>query len=224
MGSTALREEALKHAAQGVFTPATYGVNYVWLEGPARRRLATGSDRNNKHNGLDIMSKLNDCFLAELADIYDAEKQLIKALPKMARAAEHEELSEAFTSHHAQTEEHVRRLDEVFELMGDKVPTQKCKAMQGLIAEIDERIDEELGDASLICGAQKVEHYEIAAYGCLRTWAKLLDHDEAANLLEETLDEESDADEHLTSLAVRIVNLDAREPEHATKDGGSDDE
>src|SRR5580658_9189236 len=163
------------------------------------------------------MSKLNDCFLTELADIYDAEKQLTKALAKMANAAEHEELKEAFESHHAKTEDHVLRLEEVFELLGDKAPSQKCRAMQGLVAEIDARIKDELGDASLICAAQKIEHYEIAAYGCLRTWAKLLDYDEASSLLEETLDEETDADEHLTSLAVQIVNLDARETEHAGK-------
>jgi ferritin-like metal-binding protein YciE len=170
------------------------------------------------------MSKLTDCFLTELATIYDAEKQLTKALPKMAQAAEHEELKEAFMSHHAKTEEHVSRLEEVFELLGDKTPSQKCKAMQGLIAEIEGRIREELGDASLICAAQKIEHYEIAAYGCLCSWAKLLDYDEAANLLEETLDEETDTDEHLTSLAVQIVNLDAREAEHAGKGGSSTDD
>lgn len=170
------------------------------------------------------MSKLDDCFLAELADIYDAEKQLVKALPKMAEAAEHEELKEAIMSHHSQTEEHVRRLEEVFELLDEKVATQKCKAMQALVAEADERADEGLGDAALVCAAQKIEHYEIAAYGCLRTWAKLLDEDEAANLLEETLDEETDADEHLTSLAVQIVNLDARETEHAVQGDGSEEE
>jgi ferritin-like metal-binding protein YciE len=168
------------------------------------------------------MSKLTDCFLTELATIYDAEKQLTKALPKMAQAAEHEELKESLMSHHAKTEEHVSRLEEVFELLGDKPHAQKCKAMQGLIAEIDGRMGQDLGDASLICAVQKIEHYEIASYGCLRTWAKLLDHDEAANILEETLDEETDADEHLTSLAVQIVNLDAREVEHAGKGGSSD--
>lgn len=170
------------------------------------------------------MSKLDDCFLAELADIFDAEKQLVKALPKMAEAAEHEELKEAIMSHHSQTEEHVRRCEEVFELLGEKAPNERCKAMQGLIAEVDERIDEDLGDAALICAAQKIEHYEIASYGSLRTWAKLLDEDEAANLLEEILDEETDADEHLTSLAVQIVNLDARETEHAVKGDGSEEE
>jgi ferritin-like metal-binding protein YciE len=170
------------------------------------------------------MSKLNDCFLTELAEIYDAENQLIKALPKMAEAAEHDELKEAFISHRDKTEVHVGRLEEVFELLSEKVPTQKCKAMQGLLAEIDARVGHNLGDASLICGAQKIEHYEIAAYGCLRSWAKLLDYDEASSLLEENLDEESEADEHLTSLAVQIINLDARETEHAARGGGSSDD
>jgi ferritin-like metal-binding protein YciE len=170
------------------------------------------------------MNKLNECFLTELAVIYDAEKQLVKALQKMAQAAEHEELKEAFMSHHDKTEEHVRRLEEVFEILESKPPTQQCKAMQGLISEIEERIEEALGDACLICGAQKIEHYEIAAYGCLRTWAQLLDLDEASNLLEETLEEETDSDEHLTSLAVQIVNLDDREVEHAAKSRDSDND
>jgi ferritin-like metal-binding protein YciE len=167
------------------------------------------------------MSKLNDCFHTEVADIYDAEHQLIKALQKMARAAEHEELKAAFVSHLAKTEDHVRRLEEVFAILDEKIPSQKCKAIRGLVAEIDHLIEDDLGDASLICLAQKIQHYEIASYGCLRTWAKLLDFDEAANLLEETLDEETDADEHLTSLAVQIVNLDAREVEPVDKNGGS---
>jgi ferritin-like metal-binding protein YciE len=171
-----------------------------------------------------MRSKLSDSFLTELANIYDAEKQLTKALPKMARAAEHQELQAAFTEHLAQTEEHVRRLEAVFEILGENRPNHKCKAMQALIAEIDGRLHEELGDAALICAAQKIEHYEIATYGCLRSWAKLLEHVEPANLLEETLDEESDTDEHLTSLAVQIINLDAGEAEHAVKGESSADD
>ncbi|HEY3861963.1 MAG TPA: DUF892 family protein [Verrucomicrobiae bacterium] len=170
------------------------------------------------------MNKLTDCFLTELADIYDAEKQLIEALPTMAETAEHEELREAFSNHILETEEHVRRLEQVIELLGEEAPVQqKSKTMQGLLAGILERTEDGLGDAALICAAQKIEHYEIAVYGSLRSWAKLLDHDEAANLLEETLDEETDADDHLTSLAVQIVNLDAREAEHATATGDSEE-
>jgi ferritin-like metal-binding protein YciE len=186
----------------------------------ARCKLALEPDRNKNAMIKNDMSKLHDCFLAELAEIYDAEQQLTLALPKLAEAAEHEELKEAFMSHHDQTEEHVRRLEEVFEILGEKAAIRKSKAMQGLIAEVDGRIEEGLGDASLICAAQKIEHYEIAAYGCLRTWAKLLDDDESANLLEETLDEETDADEHLTSLAIQIVNMDDREPEPSAKGRG----
>ncbi|MGO8701315.1 MAG: ferritin-like domain-containing protein [Limisphaerales bacterium] len=163
------------------------------------------------------MSKLNDCFLAELADIYDAENQLAKALPKMAEAADHPELKEAFLAHQSKTEEHVRRMEEVFEMLGEKAEGHESKSMRALIAEGERGVTEELGDALLICVAQKIEHYEMACYGCLRAWAKLLDYDDAANLIEETLDEETDADEHLTSLAVQIINLDARENEPAAK-------
>jgi ferritin-like metal-binding protein YciE len=163
------------------------------------------------------MSLLNDCFLAELAAIYDAENQLVKALPKMAEGAEHQELKEAFLAHHSKTEEHVRRLEEVFEMLGEKTDGQECKTMQALIAEGEQRKEQRLGDALLICIAQKIEHFEMASYGCLRSWAKLLDYDDAASLIEETLDDETDADEHLTSLAVQIINLDARENEPAAK-------
>jgi ferritin-like metal-binding protein YciE len=176
------------------------------------------------------MSKLYDSFLGELADIYDAEKQLVKALPKMAQAAEHEELKEAFLTHQTQTEEHVLRLETIFDFLGEKAASRKCKAMQGLIAESSELTEEELGDATLICAAQKIEHYEIAAYGCLRSWAQFLDMDEPARILEETLDEENAADEHLTSLAVEVINLDEgesneeeaedeNEAHHAAEDG-----
>lgn len=159
------------------------------------------------------MSKLRETFLEEAADIYDAEKQLIKALPKMARAAEHPELKEAFESHLSETEEHVRRLERIFEIFGNKARAKKCKAMLGLVAEGEERISDEAGDAALICAAQKVEHYEIAGYGCLRTWASLLDEEEAADLLQETFDEENAADEHLTSLAVQMINSAENEAE-----------
>ncbi|HEX3720944.1 MAG TPA: ferritin-like domain-containing protein [Verrucomicrobiae bacterium] len=159
------------------------------------------------------MSKLRETFLEEAADIYDAEKQLIRALPKMAKAAEHPELKEAFESHLSETEEHVRRLERIFEIFGHKARAKKCKAMQGLVAEGEERISDEAGDAALICAAQKVEHYEIAGYGCLRTWASLLDEEEAADLLQETFDEENAADEHLTSLAVQMINSAENEAE-----------
>jgi ferritin-like metal-binding protein YciE len=175
------------------------------------------------------MSKLYNCLETELAEIYDAEKQLTKALLKIADSAQHDEVKTALFSHQVKTEVHVRRLEKVFEVLGIKIISRKCKAMQALIAECEARIDDNLGDAALICAAQKIEHYEVATYGCLRNWAQLMDFDEAADLIEETLDDENDADEHLTALAVQIVNLDAGDPDedeemdiaHAARPGTS---
>src|SRR5215467_375850 len=110
------------------------------------------------------MSTLRETFLMDLADIYDAEKQLVKALPKMAKAAQNEDLREGFEEHLEQTEEHVQRAEQVFEHLGQKAKARKCKAMAGLLEEGQERIREKAGDAALIAAAQKVEHYEIAAY------------------------------------------------------------
>ena len=153
------------------------------------------------------MSKLRETFLDELADLYDAEKQLVKALPKMAKAAKHDELRDAFETHLEETEEHVRRLEQVFKAFGEKPKGKKCKAMQGLVEEGEEVIDEEMGDAALICAAQKVEHYEIASYGSLQSWAELLEESEAADLLQETLDEEKATDEKLTQTAENAINV-----------------
>ena len=153
------------------------------------------------------MNSLRETFLEELADLYDAEKQLVKALPKMAKAAQHEDLRTGFEEHLEQTEEHVNRLEEVFEKMGAKAKSKKCHGMMGLVEEGEERIKENAGDAALICAAQKVEHYEIAAYGSLKSWAKLLDEEEVADLLEETLDEEKETDERLTEAAETLINV-----------------
>jgi ferritin-like metal-binding protein YciE len=163
------------------------------------------------------MSKLRETFLDELADLYDAEKQILKALPKMAKAAEHEELKDAFQTHLEETEEHVNRLEQVFRAFGEKPKGKKCKAMQGLVEEGQELIDEKMGDAALICAAQKVEHYEIASYGSLQSWATLLEENEAADLLQETLDEEKATDEKLTQTAENAINVeDGQESEEET--------
>lgn len=159
------------------------------------------------------MNELRETFIEELKDLYDAEKQLLKALPKMANAAEHEELKEAFESHLQETEEHVRRLEQVFKTMNQPAKAKKCKAMQGLIEEGEDIISEEEGDAALICAAQKVEHYEIASYGSLESWAKLMGEQEAADLLGETLSEEKAADEKLTSIAEEAINVEENEGE-----------
>jgi ferritin-like metal-binding protein YciE len=160
------------------------------------------------------MSTLRETFVDELADIYDAEKQLLKALPKMAKAAEHEDLREGFKMHLRETEGHVQRLEEVFEAFDEKAKGKKCKGMQGLIEEGEELIKKEEGDAALICSAQKVEHYEIAAYGSLISWAQLLGENQAARLLEETLNEEKATDVKLTEMAESAVNVEEKEEEY----------
>jgi ferritin-like metal-binding protein YciE len=157
------------------------------------------------------MSNLRETFIDQLADIYDAEKQLLKALPKMAQAASHAELKDAFESHCQETENHVHRIEQIFESIGEKAKSRKCKAMQGLVEEGQEAISEEEGDAALICAAQKIEHYEIAGYGSLCSWAKLLGEHEAAEILGETLEEEKAADEKLNVIAESAVNLEEKE-------------
>ena len=156
---------------------------------------------------LDSLDKL---FLEELKDIYNAEKQLTRALPRMAKAAESPELQRAFTNHLRETEGQVQRLERIFKELGQAARGKKCKGMEGLIEEGKEKLEEEgegpVLDAALIASAQKVEHYEIAAYGCLRTYAQLLGHDEAERLLGETLEEEEAADKKLTQLGEAGIN------------------
>ena len=159
------------------------------------------------------MSTLRETFIEELGTIYDTEKQLLKALPKLAQAAEHEDLRRAFEEHLEQTEEQTERIKQVFEIIGEEPKTQTCKAMQGLIQEAELLIKEHSGDAALICAAQKFEHYEIASYGSLQSWARLLGEEDAADLLEETLDEERDTDERLTETAESAINVEETEEE-----------
>lgn len=151
---------------------------------------------------------LQDLLVDLLRDTYDAEKQLVKALPKMAKAATSEELSSAFTNHLEVTKGQVTRLEKVFKELGMAARGKHCVAMEGLIEEGKELIEEdhapEVLDAALIAAAQKVEHYEIAAYGTARTWAGLLGLNKAADLLNESLEEESETDEELTQLAGQI--------------------
>jgi len=153
---------------------------------------------------------MEDLFLEEIRDLMDAEKQITKALPKMAKAATSEELREAFEEHLEQTRGQIERLEQIFAEMGVKSGGQKCAAMEGLVKEGEEMISmtEEglVRDAGLIGAAQRVEHYEMAGYGCARTFAQLLGRDEAADLLQETLDEEKETDERLTEIAESMVN------------------
>jgi ferritin-like metal-binding protein YciE len=157
-------------------------------------------------------------FLEELRDIYWAEKHLVKALPKMEKAASSEELATAFADHLAVTEEQVARLEKVFELLGEKPRGKKCEAMEGLVKEAEAIIeDTEEGtstrDVALIIAAQKVEHYEIAAYGGLATLAKTIGKEDIGDLLGETLEEEKETDELLTQIAENSINLAAANEE-----------
>ena len=156
---------------------------------------------------------MQELYLDVLKDLYDAERQILKALPKMAKAANCEELRDGFQEHLSQTQTHVERLDQVFEQMGHTAKRKKCKAIEGLLEEgkelMDSASDPEVLDAGLIAAAQKVEHYEIATYGCARTYAELLDQGGATDLLQQTLDEEKMTDQKLTELAVSQINLEA---------------
>jgi ferritin-like metal-binding protein YciE len=157
------------------------------------------------------MGNLRETFIDELRDLFDAEKQLLKALPKLAKAAENEELKAAFEEHIEQTEGQVARLEEVFQLFDQAARGKKCAGMAGLIEEADEKIEEEAGDAALICAAQKAEHYEMASYGSLAAWASLLGEEDVVALLEENLNEEKETDEKLTEIAESIVNVEEEE-------------
>ena len=156
------------------------------------------------------LESLQDLFLNELKDVLNAEKQIISALPKMARAASSPELEQAFTKHLRETEGQVRRLEQIFKSLGQTPRGKKCKGMEGLMEEGKEILEEdgaeEVIDAALIAAAQRVEHYEIAAYGCLRTYAQLLGYEDADRLLEQTLHEEEATDKALTALGQGGIN------------------
>ncbi len=156
------------------------------------------------------MKTMEDLFHALLQDVYFAEKQLLKALPKMAKKASNEKLANAFLKHRDQTEGQIERLDKAFEMIGKKAKGKKCEAILGIIAEgeevIEEAEDQEVLDAGLIAAAQAAEHYEIARYGTLCAWAKQLGKPQLARLLHQTLEEERQTDELLTKLAETSVN------------------
>ncbi len=160
---------------------------------------------------------IKELFLEQLRDVYDAEKQLVKALPKLAKAAESEDLSEALTSHLEETRNHVQRLEEVFQMLKTNAKGKPCKGMKGLLEEGNEAIQDadegELRDLAIIAGCQRVEHYEISAYGTIRTLAEQLDMDDAVSLLEQTEGEEKQADEKLTDVAVSLYESSAGDEE-----------
>ncbi|MFN2474882.1 MAG: ferritin-like domain-containing protein [Chthoniobacterales bacterium] len=177
-----------------------------------------------------MIDSLKELLEEELKDIYSAEKQLLKALPKMVKKAASEELKSALEEHLDVTQGQVARLEEVFEALGKPAKAKTCKAMKGLLEEATEIMEEDMEDAvmdaGIIAAAQKVEHYEIASYGTVRTWARLCGEEEAAELLQETLDEEGQADQRLTEIAENHINSDAEagddeEPASPSKKSGA---
>ena len=156
---------------------------------------------------------LKELYIHELKDLHSAETQMVKALPKMAKAASDDDLVAGFEDHLAQTEEHVNRLEKILESHAESVRGPKCKGMEGLIEEgkeiMEETADDDVRDAGLISAAQRVEHYEIAGYGCARTYAELLGDRKGAELLNRTLQEEGETDKKLTELAKSLINLKA---------------
>jgi ferritin-like metal-binding protein YciE len=159
------------------------------------------------------LESLQDLYIHELKDLYSAEKQLTKALPKMAKAATNKQLADGFKLHLEETKAQAERLERILKSHDETTRGPKCKGMEGLIAEGDEMIkeeaDDEVRDAGLISAAQRVEHYEIAGYGCARTYAEMLGDKEGAKLLKTTLDEEANTDKKLTKLAKSVINLKA---------------
>ncbi len=159
------------------------------------------------------LSTLEDLYMEQLKDLYNAENQIVKALPKMAKSATSEDLRRAFEEHLEQTKNHVTRLEQIFQMHGTKARGKKCMGMEGLLEEGKELMQEqaagEVLDAGLIEAAQKVEHYEMAGYGTVRTWARNLGDSQAADLLQQTLDEEGEANKKLTKLAEAGINVKA---------------
>lgn len=165
------------------------------------------------------IQSMHDLYVSELKDLYNAETQLVKALPKMANATSSPDLAKAFTDHLEETKVQIERLEKIFSELDVSPKGKKCKAMAGLLEEgkdvMEDGIDPSVMDAALIAAAQRVEHYEIAGYGCVRTFARLLGFDTAADLLQQSLDEEGATDKKLTKLAESVINVEAVESAEA---------
>lgn len=159
------------------------------------------------------LESLQDLYLEQLKDLHSAERQIIEALPKMIEQTSHPELRRGFEMHLEQTKEQLRRLEQIGQRAGQKLTGHKCKGMEGLLEEgeelLEKRADSDVLDAALIAAAQRVEHYEMAGYGCARTYARLLGLEDDAKLLQQTLDEEGDTDHKLTDLAESVINVEA---------------
>ncbi len=160
------------------------------------------------------LNSLHDLYIAELKDLYDAEHRIIKALPKMAEAASSPELRSAFQEHLEQTRTQAQRLEQIFQRLNESAKGEKCEGIEGIIDEGEDLMDKDappaVGDAALISSAQRVEHYEIAAYGTVRTYARRLGFEDQAQLLQKTLEEEAETDKKLTGLAESYINENAK--------------
>ena len=181
-----------------------------------RTSKSTTTSKAGKASSEDAQSMLEELFIDQLKDLYWAEKHLTKALPKMQKAATSEELKQAFQDHLEVTKEHISRLEEVFGMMEEEPRAKKCDGMEGLVKEGESVIEETdegtaTRDAGIIIGAQKVEHYEIAAYGSMVQLAKTIGKEDVAEILQTTLDEEKEADELLTNIAVSTINVTAEQ-------------
>jgi ferritin-like metal-binding protein YciE len=192
-----------------------------------RRRFHFNTDEIDKEElTMADAGTLHDAFIDELRDAYDGEKQLTKALPRMAKAASSPDLRAAFEAHLEETRGQIERLEQVFETLGEKVRGKHCDGLAGIIEEgkavMEEDFAEATMDACLIAGGQRAEHYEMAAYGTLVAWARAMGHNEAADLLQETLEEEKAADEKLSSLAEGGINQEAADVAHL--DEGDEEE
>src|SRR2546423_8834035 len=191
---------------------------YFGADSSRTARGTEGISRPFKHQTKEeifmSMDSLKDLYIDELKDLYNAENQLLKALPRMAKRAASPDLKAAFEEHLGQTEGQVNRLEKIFKKLGEKPTGKTCKAMKGLVEEgkeiIEEDGEESVLDAALIGAAQKVEHYEIAGYGTARTFASMLGEEDAVELLQQTLDEEGETDKKLTALAESLVNPEAQ--------------
>lgn len=168
------------------------------------------------------LESLNELYLEKLRDLYSAEQQILKALPKVRKKVTHEELQEAMDTHIAQTEQQVQRLERIFERLGESPKGKHCKGMEGLLAEASELMGEDADadvlDAGLIAAAQAVEHYEMAGYGTARTYAELLGFDDHSELLQQTLNEEEETDRILTEIAMTSVNIEAMDGDEAEEE------
>jgi len=200
----------------GSFPTTSYSSAPTYAMQQAQQYEATNREGTISKLGKKMFSKLDsleDLYHEQLQDLYDAEHQILKALPKMMEAASSPELRRAFELHLQQTQGQIRRLEQIFDQMGVKAQGKTCAAMQGLVAEGNElmgmRADPTVMDAGLIASAQRVEHYEMAGYGCLRTWARQLGHTQAVQLLQQTLDEEEQTDRQLSQIAERAINVKA---------------